>query len=321
MIEISNLSKRYGDCVALRDISLHIRAGEILAVLGPNGSGKTTLLKCIAGLVTPGDGRVLVHGVDVRHNPREAKRCFSYLPQRLRLPEEFTAREVLKFYARMRKLPASRAYDFLHGSALNGFGDRLLRDYSDGMRQRLGLAIALLPDTPILLLDEPTNGLDPSAASWLRELLNSSRDAGKTVVFSSHLLAEAESLADRAAILLQGRLVAVESVAELRDRVASGARMRLTLGNPAQQWCAVACEAGAVAAALEAEILTVTCPPDTRTAIIRTLETSGARIERLSTEEPTLEQIYLRYVRENSGCDSPAAASGVPDSRSAAAGN
>lgn len=321
MIEIANVSKRYGDCFALRDISLQVSPGEILGVLGPNGSGKTTLLKCIAGLVTPSAGRVVINGVDVRHSPRQANRCFSYLPQRLRLPEHFTAREVLQFYARLRKLPATRARECLQGAALNGFGDKLLREYSDGMLQRLGVAIALLPDTPILLLDEPTNGLDPAAATWLRELLNRLRATGRTVVFSSHLLTEVQSLADRVAILLQGRVAAVEFIAGLRDRLAMHASMRLTLANPAPLWCTVARQAGALAVTLESETLIVTCRPESRTAIIRALEIAGARIECLSTEEPTLEQLYLRYVHENSGCDSSAGISGVPAGRSAAASN
>lgn len=218
-IEVQNLVKRFGDFTALNDISFAVEQGETVALLGPNGSGKTTMLKCLVGLTIPSSGKVFIGDYDLQREAHQAKQLMSYLPQRVAFHDQLTAREVLKFYCHLRRLPHHRIDETLAtpNFHFNGFSDKPLRQFSGGMLQRLGLAVACLPNAPILLLDEPTNSLDPVGAVQFRQFLASLKRAGKTIVFSSHILNDVVQLADRVVILVEGRLVAVKPVAELHD--------------------------------------------------------------------------------------------------------
>ena len=218
-IEVQNLMKRFGDFTALNDISFAIEQGETVALLGPNGSGKTTVLKCMVGLTIPTSGKISVGNHDLRSEPHQAKQLMSYLPQRVAFHDQLTAREVLQFYCHLRRLPRHRIDETLAtpNFHFNGFSDKPVSQFSGGMLQRLGLAVACLPNAPILLLDEPTNSLDPRGAVQFRQFLASLKRAGKTIVFSSHILNDVVQLADRVAILVEGRLVAVKPVTELHD--------------------------------------------------------------------------------------------------------
>jgi ABC-type multidrug transport system ATPase subunit len=222
MIEIRKLTKRFGEFTAVDGVSLSVGEGETFALLGPNGSGKSTILKCIAGLVRPSSGDIRVAG----EKTSDDRRSISYLPQRIDFHRCLTAGEILEFYCRLRKLPASRIEDVLHHSEFdfNGFSKKRISELSGGMIQRLGLAVSCLPDAPILLLDEPTVSLDPKGALSFRRFLKKLREKGKTIVFTSHLLADVEELADRVAILVDGKLVTVESAAELRTELEHGGR-------------------------------------------------------------------------------------------------
>jgi len=218
MIRVEHLIKTFGEHTAVDDLSFKIERGETFALLGPNGSGKTTTLKCIAGLIKPSSGKILINGFDVWKNPQQARSRMSYLPQRVSFPDNLTAREVLEFYRRLRKLPARRVDETLSGARFdfNGGADKAVGKFSGGMVQRLGLAVACLPEAPILLLDEPMVSLDLEGAIRFREFLLSLKREGKTIVFTSHTLADVERLADRVAILVDGRLVALESVESLK---------------------------------------------------------------------------------------------------------
>src|SRR5581483_6998284 len=253
------------------------------------------------GLVSPTAGEVLINCLDA--GSVQARRGISYLPQRVAFPEMLTAREILDFYCRLRKLPLTRADQALAAARFNGFGDKPIREFSGGMVQRLGIALLALVDAPALLLDEPTTGLDPQASAGLRELLVARRNEGKTVVLTSHLLSEVEELADRVAILVQGKLVAVEPVRALRQHLLGISRISITVLNPHERWLATARRSGAAAAELTGSRLLVTARPEDRLRILQALEAAGARIERFATEEPSLEDVYLRYVYENVAAD------------------
>src|SRR5512144_2760169 len=171
LISVNNLTKQFGKLGAVDDLSFEINEGETFALLGPNGSGKSTTLKCLVGLAAPTAGRMTVGGFDVCKQAREARRLMSYLPQRVSFADSLTAREVLEFYCRLRRLPSSRIDDVLHGSnfEFNGFTHRPVSEFSGGMTQRLGLAVACLPDANVMVLDEPTISLDPAGAIGFRE--------------------------------------------------------------------------------------------------------------------------------------------------------
>jgi ABC-type multidrug transport system ATPase subunit len=214
MIQVEHLIKRYGKFTAVNDISFAVKEGEVFALLGPNGSGKTTTMKSIVGLNVPTSGRILINNLDVQRYPRETRQFMSYLPQRVVFPEHQTAREVMRFYCRLRKLPLAQADEALDRAR---FSDKLVSEFSGGMIQRLGLAVVALPDAPILLLDEPTANLDPQGVKRFREFILNQKENGKTIIFSTHLLQEAEQLADRVGIFLNGKLVAEESIDALKQ--------------------------------------------------------------------------------------------------------
>lgn len=214
MIHVEHLVKNYGNFRAVNDVSFSVKEGEVFAFLGPNGSGKTTTMKSIVGLNVPTSGRILINNLDVQRYPRETRQFMSYLPQRVVFPEHQTARELLRFYCRLRKLPLARADEALDRAR---FSDKLVSEFSGGMIQRLGLAVVALPDAPILLLDEPTANLDPQGVKRFREFILNQKENGKTIIFSTHLLQEAEQLADRVGIFLSGKLVAEESIETLKQ--------------------------------------------------------------------------------------------------------
>jgi Cu-processing system ATP-binding protein len=216
MIRVEHLSKRFGKARAVDEVSFTVHEGEVFAFLGPNGSGKTTTMKSIVGLVIPTSGTIRINGIDVHRHPRSARRMMSYLPQRVVLPESLTAREILVFHARLRGLAATDGERMLEKGRFAGAANRPVGTFSGGMVQRLGLAVVTLPDSPVLLLDEPTANLDPQGVKRFREFIMQQKEAGKTIIFSTHLLAEAEQLADRVGIFVGGRLVAEESVESLR---------------------------------------------------------------------------------------------------------
>jgi len=299
-IEVRNLTKRFKDFAAVDDVSFDIERGETFALLGPNGSGKTTTLKCMVGLTLPTSGSISISGFDIQRRGREAKRLLSFLPQRVGFSDQLTGREVLEFYCRLRRIPTQRIDQTLNSPNFhfNGFFDKSVSQFSGGMTQRLGLAVACLPDAPVLVLDEPTVSLDPNGAIHFREFLASLKRAGKTIVFSSHMLADVEQLADRVAILVGGRLVALQSVATLKADLMSSSRLRVVLANPDEHLLAVvgACQVESVT--LEGDSLVITCGGQERPAILRAIEAAGGLIKTFATEELSLEDVYMRYVGE-----------------------
>ncbi|HSP63878.1 MAG TPA: ABC transporter ATP-binding protein [Pyrinomonadaceae bacterium] len=299
-IHVSNLTKKFKDFVAVNDVSFDIAAGETFALLGPNGSGKTTTLKCMVGLNLPTSGKISIEGFDVLRNGREAKRLMSFLPQRVGFSDQLTGREVLEFYCRLRRIPSQRIDETLNtpNFHFNGFFDKSVSQFSGGMIQRLGLAVACLPDAPVLVLDEPTVSLDPNGAIQFREFLTSLKRKGKTIVFSSHMLADVEQLADRVAILVGGRLVALQSIAALRNELMRSSRMRIVLANPGERLLETARAAGAVDVILQGDSLVLTSGAEDRLKILRAIETAGGRIASFATEELSLEDMYMRYVGE-----------------------
>jgi ABC-type multidrug transport system ATPase subunit len=203
---------------------------------------------------------------------------------------------VLQFYCRLRKLPASRIDSVLRSLDLEAVKQEPVRHFSGGMVQRLGVAVALLPDTPVLVLDEPAANLDPEGAAQLRELVRSMKRRGCTAVFSTHVLPDVELLADRAAILVDGKLVAVESLDALRSGIAQRSRLRVALRHPEKRLAEAAVAAGALEAEFDGTVLWATAKPADLLRIIHEIEVAGGMIEHFSTAEPSLEEIYLRYV-------------------------
>jgi Cu-processing system ATP-binding protein len=224
MIAFRAFSKRFGSVTAVDALSLEVAPGEVVALLGPNGSGKTTSIRAAAGLIHPSAGVVTIG-----HQPATepaARELSSFLPQRVAFPDTLTGREVIDFYCRLRGRSPERAREVLRMTGLNGSSNRAVGTYSGGMAQRLGLAVAMLPESPVLLLDEPTAALDPDGLSAFYDLIDARRRTGHTVLFSSHQLGDVERLADRLAVMVDGRLVAALTAREMSSQLARcGGRM------------------------------------------------------------------------------------------------
>ncbi len=219
MIEIENLTKRFGPNTAVAGLTLTVPRGEFFAFLGPNGAGKTTTIKIITGLLRPDEGATRVCGYDVLAEPVRAKARLSYIPDQPYLYDKLTGREFLTFVARMYRMEPDQAahkIDYLADTlSLNGFLDQLTGEYSHGMKQRAVIASALLHDPEVIVVDEPMVGLDPKSARVVKDLLRNLSDTGVSVFMSTHTLDVAEELADRIGIIHHGRLVAVGTAEEL----------------------------------------------------------------------------------------------------------
>ena len=220
IVAIEGVSKLYGSVAAVCDVTLHVRRGEVLGLLGPNGSGKTTLLRMLTGYLSPTSGRLSVAGYDTERQRMDARRHIGYVPESLPLYSHMRVGEFLRFMARLRGLASAAAEAAVTEVALQvALSDRLsapIRTLSRGYRQRVAIGQALVHRPDILVLDEPTNGLDPRQIIETRNFIRGLAGQ-RTVIMSSHILGEVEKIADRVAILLQGRLLSVQAMADTPD--------------------------------------------------------------------------------------------------------
>lgn len=220
MIDIEGLTMRYGDLLALDDLNLSIPQGQFFAFLGPNGAGKTTAIKLLTGLMKPTAGRVTICGHDIQTHPQEAKSLLGYVPDVAVFYEKLTPSEFMQFIADLYEMDPAKAQatteDLFQKFALTHQSHQRIENLSHGTRQRLAIASALLHDPKVFVIDEPMVGLDPIHARTVKQEIKARSRAGMTVLMSTHLLNIAEELADRIAILHEGRIIALGTMAELR---------------------------------------------------------------------------------------------------------
>lgn len=220
LIETHHLVKRYGDKIAVDEVSFEVHSGEIFGFLGPNGAGKTTTIKMIVGLLQPSSGTVKVAGFDVQTQPMQAKTISGYVPDEPNLYAKLSARELLRFvgdlYGMERRQVERRSEELLRLFSLSDAADDSIDSYSHGMQQKIALAVALVHDPKVLVLDEPTVGLDPKSARLIKDLLRQMAGRGAAIFLSTHILEIAERMCDRIGIINQGRLIAVGTMDELR---------------------------------------------------------------------------------------------------------
>jgi Cu-processing system ATP-binding protein len=291
VIDVRALTKAYGAHRAVEALTLRVNAGEIVALLGPNGSGKTTVLKAAAGLIRPTSGEVLVGEPGRPASSPAARRALSFLPQKVSFPDSLTGREVVEFYRRLRGVAAERTDDVLRVAALNGAAGRQVGTYSGGMTQRLGLAVAALPEAPVLLLDEPTSALDADGLSAFYDLVERRRREGRTVLFTSHQWGDVERLADRVAVLVEGRLVADLAQRELSERLAERGVLRIRLDGCTPELLARV-RAAAPGSDWTLSQLVVPGPARARAAALEAVRAAGAEIRGLAAEDGRLDVLY-----------------------------
>ncbi|SNR91580.1 ABC-2 type transport system ATP-binding protein [Geodermatophilus saharensis] len=303
-IEVSGLTKTFGTVRAVSDLGFTVEPGSVTGFLGPNGAGKTTTLRMVLGLITPDTGTATFDGVPYGAL-REPVRTVGAVLETAFHPAR-SGRDHLRVYCRAAGIPVARADEVLERVGLATAGRRRAGGYSLGMRQRLALATALLGDPPVLVLDEPANGLDPEGILWLRGFLRHlAHDEGRTVLVSSHLLAEMEQTADRVVIVGAGRLVRQGSIAELRSG-AQGAGTVLVRSPEADRLVAVLATAGLAATRSEDGLVTV----EGATPALVGARAFAAQVElhELRAESTGLEDLYFRLTagQEQFAAGSPA---------------
>jgi ABC-2 type transport system ATP-binding protein len=255
MIEVEQLTKRYGPTTAVRDLSFTVRPGRVTGFLGPNGAGKTTTLRMLLGLVEPSGGTATVDGRSFRRRPRGLRHVGALLDAH-DVHGGRSARAHLHALARSNRIPKARVDEVLTEVGLTGSAARRrIGTFSLGMKQRLGIAGALLGNPPVLMFDEPLNGLDPEGVLWVRELFRGLAREGRTVFVSSHLMSEMEHTADELVVIGRGELIAAESLIEFAAR---GTAPTVTVRSPdAGRLAAVLTAQGAAVATDDEETLTV----------------------------------------------------------------
>jgi len=302
VIEVSHLSKEFGDFTAVRDVSFSIAAGECVGFLGPNGAGKTTTMRVIAGIFPPTTGTVRVGGHDVQREPQAARRLVGYFPENAPYYPEMSVDGYLGFVARAKRLDrAARAAEVERVVRSCGLGQvrrRLVGKLSKGYRQRVGLAQALLGDPQVLILDEPTSGLDPEQVSEIRELVKGLRGQ-RTIVFSSHILTEVSQVAQRVVIINRGRVVAEDHPDGLARRIAGAVTVILRAEAPSDELHALL---SAVPGLHDLAVSDGRFRFHARDEAVvreasRAVSARGWTLLELSRESLSLEEIFLRLVR------------------------
>jgi ABC-2 type transport system ATP-binding protein len=314
MIEVQNLTKKYGSAVAVNNISFTAQPGQVTGFLGPNGAGKTTTMRMLTGFLPPTSGKAIVAGFDVFEQSMEVRKRVGYLPENVPLYRDMSALNYLKYIGEIRGIDRrqDRAEASLEQVGMLGRANSRIRTLSKGMRQRVGLAATLLHDPDVLILDEPTIGLDPIQVLELRDLV---RELGKrhTVLFSTHILSEAEQVCDKVVIINQGEIVVQGSPQELRATLERGGRVLVRVDAPAES--ALARLQGlsslrTVEVSSDGSIVATPSNPnvDPRPEIARTAVEAGWNLMELRPLAVNLEEIFLEVTRHEQADHEPVVA-------------
>ena len=312
MIEVENLTKYYGPLPAVHEISFRARRSEILGFLGPNGAGKTTTMRILTGFMPPSGGKATVAGYDVVEDSLEVRRRVGYMPETVPLYPEMGVTEYLEFMGSLRRVEKldERVDSVLEQLGLEDRATSLIGALSKGLRQRVGLAQALLHEPEVLILDEPTIGLDPAQIIEVRELIAGLR-TNRTVMLSTHILSEAQQVCDRVLIINRGRIVAEDTPANLQAQLAGAERVLVrAAAETAELTRALRKVPGldAIEPTGEEGMLELSGPPgkDLRPAVARAVVKAGLDLLELRAVGVSLESIFLQLTREETQEDSPA---------------
>ncbi len=315
MIKVKNLTKYYGERLAVDDISFSVDEGEIVGLLGPNGAGKTTTMRIITGFLMPTRGDIWVGDCNMAEDSLEGRRQIGYLPEAIPLYTDMPVRAYLEFAARLRGLDKatarSRIDDVVDLCHLEEYVDVIIGKLSRGFRQRVGVAQAVIHEPSVLILDEPTLGIDPIQVAQTRQLI---KDLGKerTILLSSHILPEVSMICDRVIIIHEGRIVAEDRIENLGTALRSTSTVRLEVQGPASKVTAKLEQvAGVTQVRYDRPYHVIECPldQDLRGAIMEAIVEGGWVILSMTSEKMSLEDIFLELTTEEEGADAEAAAS------------
>lgn len=311
MIEVTNLTKRYGSHTAVKNLSFHVEKGQIYGFLGPNGAGKSTTMNIITGYLAATEGTVKINGYDILKEPEEAKKCIGYLPELPPLYMDMTVEEYLKFVAELKKVPVKvrkeQMEEIMEKTGITEMRNRLIKNLSKGYKQRVGLAQALIGYPEIIILDEPSVGLDPKQIIEMREFIRSLAKE-HTVILSSHILSEVSAVCDRIMIISHGSLVAGDTAEGLQKRMGGSSELKLTIRGERQAVMAILSsleEAKSVEEEVteEADGVKVTILTekgvDIREQVFYKLAEAHMPILSMQKAEKSLEDIFLELTQEN----------------------
>ncbi|ELY64765.1 ABC transporter ATP-binding protein [Natronococcus jeotgali] len=299
-ITVDGLTKSYGQTLALDDLSFEVGDGEVFGFLGPNGAGKSTTINVLLDFVRPTAGRVEVLGLDAQTHSREIRARTGVLPEGYRTYDRLTARQHLEFAIDSKGVDADPER-LLERVGIADAIDKKAGGYSKGMAQRLMLAMALVGEPDLLILDEPSTGLDPNGAREMREIVREENERGATVFFSSHIMEQVESVCDRVGILRDGEMVAVDSVAGLRESVSDGTVLRVTvdrLDDEAIRSVRSLPDVSEATVENEAPPTLVIRVDGSKTDVLSALERQGLEVRDFSTSEASLDDVFRSYTTE-----------------------
>jgi len=304
VLESRGLTKHYGDFVAVDNLDLTVRQGEVFGLLGPNGAGKTTTILMLLGLTEPTAGSVRVLGLDPARQPLSVKARVGYLPEQVGFYEGLTARENLIYIAKLNGLRRGDAYKRIDAAlaqiGLSEVADRRVATFSRGMRQRLGVAEVLLKQPQLVILDEPTQGLDPEAAREFLEIIRRLKAEGITVLLASHLLHQVQAVCDRVGLFHRGRMVLEGTVKELAQQVLGGAyRIRLEADGPDGFEKTLRGLTGVVnVRCCDTNVYELEAREDVRAEAAQAVVEAGGRLLSLNVEMPSLDEVYAQYFQQ-----------------------
>jgi ABC-2 type transport system ATP-binding protein len=287
MIQIHNLTKRYGEGKGVFNLTLSIPKGEVFGYLGPNGAGKTTTIRHLMGFLNPDTGECSVNGLDCRQDAADIQRFTGYLPGEIAFLDGLTGMEFLKMMAEMRGMHSTAKRDHLIELLELDVRGRI-RKMSKGMKQKLGVVAAFMHDSEVLILDEPSSGLDPLMQNRFVELIHEERTAGKTIMMSSHSFDEVERTCDRIGIIRAGELVAVDSIAALRAAQRKVYALTFADNEEAERFCRAGFEVQS-AIGSKVEVVVVSNLPEFLAAL------PAYRVTALDTVRQSLEDVFMQY--------------------------
>ncbi|RLA19398.1 MAG: ABC transporter ATP-binding protein [Gammaproteobacteria bacterium] len=297
LITVTNVVKRYRSETVLKGIDLNIGAGECVVLVGHNGAGKTTLMKLILGLIKPTEGAISVLGFDPsKDRARLLRKGLGYLPERVAFYESMTGLEVLRFYARLKSEPIAGCDEILESVGLFDAKERPVQTYSKGMKQRLGLAQALLGDPQFLLLDEPTSGLDPVVRRQVYDLINRKCAEGKTAIISSHSLNEVESQADHVVIMNEGEVIVSGSMESLYEQ--SGLPTIITLSVQEENKDRVLEQINGLTSSISVKDskIEISCSQKDKMTVLQAVMSLDNGVDDIQISAPKLDDIYLHFI-------------------------
>ncbi|MGW1422507.1 ABC transporter ATP-binding protein [Bradyrhizobium manausense] len=298
-VRILDVTKDYGSVKAVRGASFALGEGELVALIGHNGAGKTTLMKLMLGLIRPTSGSIEVLGDNPAAGEFAGRRQLGYLPENVSFDAALTARETQAFYARLKREPVATALDLLDAVGLGAASRRRVGTYSKGMRQRLGLAQALIGRPRVLLLDEPTTGLDPELRQTFYDVIQRLAADGATVLLSSHALTELEERAGRVIIMNRGIKVADGSIAELRRLAQLPTRIRLKVAGLDPSGLPGWAPQDATCRRLNGHIVEIDAAPERKIELLHRATASGNSVEDVDVIPPSLDELYAHFLRQS----------------------